>query len=48
LKIASPEEVAWRMGFIDDAQLRRVAEPLASSGYGTYLLSLLDGPGAAR
>ncbi len=48
LKIASPEEVAWRMGFIDDAQLRRVAEPLSSSGYGTYLLSLLDGPGAAR
>lgn len=48
LKIASPEEVAWRMGFIDDGQLRRLAAPLASSGYGAYLLSLLDGPGAAR
>lgn len=48
LKIAAPEEVAWRMGFIDDAQLRRVAAPLAKSGYGSYLLSLLDGPGAGR
>ncbi len=48
LKIAAPEEVAWRMGFIDDAQLRRIAEPLAKSGYGSYLLSLLDGPGAGR
>ncbi len=48
LKIAAPEEVAWRMGFIDDAQLRRVAEPLAKSGYGSYLLSLLDGPGAGH
>jgi len=48
LKIAAPEEVAWRMGFIDDAQLRRIAEPLAKSGYGSYLLSLLDGPGVAR
>ncbi len=41
-KIASPEEVAWRMGFIDDAQLRRLAEPLISSGYGRYLMELLD------
>ncbi len=48
LKVASPEEVAWRMGFIDDGQLRRIAEPLAKSGYGSYLLSLLDGPGAGR
>jgi len=48
LKVASPEEVAWRMGFIDDGQLRRIAEPLAKSGYGRYLLSLLDGPGAGR
>ena len=41
LKIACPEEVAWRMGFIDDAGLRRIAEPLAKSGYGEYLLGLL-------
>lgn len=42
LKIGCPEEVAWRMGFIDDARLRELAEPLVKSGYGTYLLSLLD------
>jgi glucose-1-phosphate thymidylyltransferase len=41
LKIACPEEVAWRMGFIDDAALRRIAQPLAKSGYGEYLLELL-------
>ena len=42
LKVACPEEVAWRMGLIDDAQLTRLAEPLAKSGYGQYLLELLD------
>jgi glucose-1-phosphate thymidylyltransferase len=41
LRIACPEEVAWRMGFIDDAGLRALAAPLASSSYGDYLLSLL-------
>jgi len=41
LKIACPEEVAWRMGFIDDGCLRRIAEPLAKSGYGKYLIGLL-------
>jgi glucose-1-phosphate thymidylyltransferase len=41
LKIACPEEVAWRMGFIDDDHLRRIAAPLAKSGYGEYLLDLL-------
>jgi len=41
LRIACPEEVAWRMGFIDDDDLRRVAQPLAKSGYGEYLLGLL-------
>ncbi|HVN77253.1 MAG TPA: glucose-1-phosphate thymidylyltransferase RfbA [Thermoanaerobaculaceae bacterium] len=44
LKIACPEEVAWRMGFIDDSGLRRLAEPLAKSGYGEYLLELLEQP----
>lgn len=42
LKIGCPEEVAWRMGFIDDEALRRRAEDLASSGYGHYLLQLLE------
>ncbi len=42
-KIASPEEIAWRMGFIGDDDLRRLAEPLAKSGYGEYLLGLLEG-----
>jgi glucose-1-phosphate thymidylyltransferase len=43
LKIACPEEVAWRMGFIGDDELRRNAESLAKSGYGDYLLGLLAG-----
>jgi glucose-1-phosphate thymidylyltransferase len=42
-QIGSPEEVAWREGFIDDARLRTLAEPLVKSGYGEYLMSLLDG-----
>ena len=41
LKVASPEEVAWRSGWIDDAQLQQLAVPLAKSGYGQYLLRLL-------
>lgn len=44
LKIACPEEIAWRQGFIDDAQLAEIAEPLRKSGYGEYLLDLLKGP----
>ncbi|WP_395243746.1 glucose-1-phosphate thymidylyltransferase RfbA [Agromyces sp. MMS24-K17] len=41
-KIGCIEEIAWRAGWIDDAQLRRLAEPLKKSGYGRYLFSLLD------
>ncbi|MFI8773721.1 glucose-1-phosphate thymidylyltransferase RfbA [Gordonia sp. NPDC062954] len=42
LKIAVPEEIAWRRGFIDDGELRIRAEKLRKSGYGGYLLELLD------
>jgi glucose-1-phosphate thymidylyltransferase len=42
LKISCPEEVAYRMGFIDAAQLAALAEPLAKNGYGRYLLSILE------
>ena len=41
LKVGSPEEVAWRRGFLSDDELRERAEKLTKSGYGTYLLSLL-------
>ncbi|MCR6649643.1 MAG: glucose-1-phosphate thymidylyltransferase RfbA [Cellulomonas sp.] len=44
LKVGSPEEVAWRRGFLDDDGLRARAAALGKSGYGTYLLSLLDDP----
>ncbi len=44
LKVACPEEIAWRKGFIDDEGLARIAEPLRKSGYGDYLLSLLEKP----
>ncbi len=41
-KVGAPEEVAWRMGFIDDAQLAALAEGLIKSGYGRYLHDLLS------
>jgi len=44
LKICCPEEIAWRQGFIDDDGLVQVAGPLQKSGYGKYLLQLLQGP----
>ena len=44
LKIACPEEIAWRNGFIGDAQLEKLAQPFAKNGYGQYLFSLLSSP----
>lgn len=43
LQVCCPEEIAWRNGWIDDAQLEALATPLAKNGYGQYLLSLLRG-----
>jgi glucose-1-phosphate thymidylyltransferase len=42
LKICCPEEVAFRMGFIDEAALRKLGETHAASEYGRYLLSILE------
>ena len=42
LKVACPEEIAWHMGYISEKDLIKLAEPLAKSGYGEYLLSLLE------
>lgn len=42
MKVGAPEEVAWRMGFLTADELRERAEPLVKSGYGEYLLGLLD------
>jgi glucose-1-phosphate thymidylyltransferase len=47
LKIACPEEIAWRMGYIDGARLLELAQGLAKSSYGQYLVGLaqeLPGP----
>jgi glucose-1-phosphate thymidylyltransferase len=47
LKVACPEEIAWRQGWIDDAAVARLAEPLRKTGYGQYLLAMLaEGRGA--
>ena len=42
LRVCCPEEIAWSNGWIDDAQLRELALPLAKNGYGQYLLGLLE------
>jgi glucose-1-phosphate thymidylyltransferase len=43
LKVACPEEIAWRNGWIDRDQLLALAEPLAKSSYGAYLLATARG-----
>jgi glucose-1-phosphate thymidylyltransferase len=43
LKIGCIEEIAWRQGWIDDAQLLALADPLRKSGYGSYLAALIEG-----
>lgn len=45
LKVACPEEVAWRLGYISTEDLNRLAAPLAKSGYGEYLLHLIEREG---
>ena len=42
MKVGCPEEVAWRQGWIDAEQLERLAQPLVKSGYGSYLLQMLE------
>ena len=42
LKVGCPEEVAWRMGWITGDRLQELAQPLRKSGYGDYLLQLLE------
>jgi glucose-1-phosphate thymidylyltransferase len=44
LQVGGPEEIAWRMGFIDSAQLAALAQPLAKTSYGGYLIKLLESP----
>ena len=41
MQIGCPEEIAWRLGWIDDENLKKSAENLRNSGYGEYLTSLL-------
>ncbi len=43
LKVGCPEEIAWRLGWINDQDLKNLADPLTKSGYGKYLLKLLEG-----
>ncbi|MNE69328.1 Glucose-1-phosphate thymidylyltransferase 1 [compost metagenome] len=43
LKVSCPEEIAYRRGFIDAEQIRKLAEPLKKTGYGQYLLTMIKG-----
>ncbi len=43
LKVACPEEIAWRSGWIDSAQLEALAAPMSKNGYGQYLMRLIGG-----
>ena len=45
LKIACPEEIAYRAGYIDAAQIEQLAATMSNNGYGQYLKGLLDTPG---
>ncbi|MDL2314280.1 glucose-1-phosphate thymidylyltransferase RfbA [Desulfovibrio sp. OttesenSCG-928-C14] len=45
LKVACPEEIAWRKGFIDHTQLKKLAEPMRKNGYGQYLAELVEEDG---
>jgi len=47
LKVACPEEIAWRQRWIDSAQLEKLAQPLLKNGYGQYLVQLLGGRAAS-
>jgi glucose-1-phosphate thymidylyltransferase len=42
LQVACPEEIAWRLGYINDKELETLAKPLLKSGYGNYLMKLLQ------
>tara|TARA_Y100001933_G_scaffold257716_1_gene304567 strand:- start:1460 stop:2371 length:912 start_codon:yes stop_codon:yes gene_type:complete len=44
LRVACPEEIAWRKNFINESQLRDLAKPLIKSGYGKYLIDLIENP----
>ena len=48
MKVGCPEEIAWRQGFLSDEELRTRAEGLVKSGYGAYLLGLLEADGSGR
>jgi glucose-1-phosphate thymidylyltransferase len=42
LKVSCPEEIAFRQGWIDAEQLRKLAQPMLKNNYGQYLISVLD------